>query len=114
MTKQSSEKSEVSSMDHNLSLIKALVNTLHIEVETLEENVEGPIGETVDLTEKVREYEAKLIKAALVKTGGNQRRAAEILRLKPTTLNAKIKQHNIRVFRENLSEDPGKKLKAAA
>jgi DNA-binding NtrC family response regulator len=101
-------------MDHNLSLIKALVNTLQLEVETLEDDTTEFEGE-VDLAEKVREYEAKLIKAALIKTGGNQRRAAKILNLKTSTLNAKIKHHNIKVFRESQDEEePGRRLLAAA
>lgn len=102
-------------MDHNLSLIKALVNTLQLEVETLEDDTAGIEGEVVDLAEKVREYEAKLIKAALIKTGGNQRRAAKMLNLKTSTLNAKIKHHNIRVFREPQAEEgTGRRLLAAA
>lgn len=88
-------------MDHNLSLIRALVNTLHIEIETLDSIGGDEIGdEPVDLFEKVREYEANLIRSALVKTGGNQRRAAHLLQLKTSTLNAKIKQLGINILRE--------------
>lgn len=95
-------------MDHNLSLIRALVNTLHIEIETLDSDSSDQIGdEPVDLTEKVREYEAKLIRSALLKTGGNQRRAADLLRLKTSTLNAKIKQLGIQILRETSSVDAG-------
>ena len=101
-------------MDHNLSLIKALVNTLQLEVETLEVDSGELDGEIVDLAEKVREYEAKLIKAALIKTGGNQRRAAKMLNLKTSTLNAKIKHHNIKVFRDQSYEGRPASLLAAA
>jgi DNA-binding NtrC family response regulator len=86
-------------MDHNLSLIKALVTTLHMEVETLKSQDDGLADEPVDLSEKVREYEAKLIKAALLKTRGNQRKAAELLNLKISTLNAKIKHLGIQYLK---------------
>jgi DNA-binding NtrC family response regulator len=102
-------------MDHNLSLIKALVNTLQLEVETLDDDKAGLDSDVVDLAERVREYEAKLIKAALIKTGGNQRRAAKMLNLKTSTLNAKIKHHNIKVFRDpNVEEGLGRRILAAA
>lgn len=100
-------------MDHNLSLIKALVTTLQLEVETLQEDTPGLDGD-VDLAEKVREYEAKLIKAALIKTGGNQRRAAKMLNLKTSTLNAKIKHHNIKIFRDQSSQGLSGEIMAAA
>jgi DNA-binding NtrC family response regulator len=43
----------------------------------------------------VHHFEAALIRNALVKTGGRQRRAARLLGVKVTTLNTKIKRHNI-------------------
>ena len=85
-------------MDHNLSLIKALVNTLQIEVETLKDGSPALVDTPIDLSEKVREYETKLIKAALLKTGGNQIKAARLLNIKITTLNSKIKRYGIKVL----------------
>jgi transcriptional regulator with GAF, ATPase, and Fis domain len=43
----------------------------------------------------VKKFEADLIRAALVRTGGNQARAARLLGVKHTTLNAKIKRHQL-------------------
>jgi DNA-binding NtrC family response regulator len=43
----------------------------------------------------VRRFETDLIRWALMRTGGHQRRAARILNLKVTTLNAKIKRYRI-------------------
>lgn len=43
----------------------------------------------------VGRYERQLIESALQRTGGVQKQAAEILRLKPTTLNEKIKRLRI-------------------
>lgn len=47
------------------------------------------------LHERVREFEADLIKNALAKACGNQRRAAGLLGVKTTTLHQKIKTHGI-------------------
>ena len=46
-------------------------------------------------TERVSAFERSLICAALSKTAGNQTRAAKMLGIKVTTLNAKIKRYQI-------------------
>jgi DNA-binding NtrC family response regulator len=50
----------------------------------------------VDLRSRVLAYERSLIEAALAETGGNQRRAARLLGLLPTTLHEKIKRLGLR------------------
>jgi len=50
---------------------------------------------SLNLQEEVRRFETDLIQAALVRTGGNQLRAARLLGVKHTTLNAKIKRYRI-------------------
>jgi DNA-binding NtrC family response regulator len=94
----------VAVMDQNLSLIKALVNTLHIEIDTLDDTDGIELDEPVNLVEKVRDYETKIIKAALIQTGGNQRRAARLLSIKTSTLNTKIKHLGIDLLRHNPPE----------
>jgi len=87
-------------MDSNLSLIKALATTLLSEIDSWNENQQILLSEArFDLNEKVREFEIKLIKAALVKTGGNQRQAANLLGIKPTTLHNKIKTLEIQLLK---------------
>jgi transcriptional regulator with GAF, ATPase, and Fis domain len=49
----------------------------------------------LNLDDEVRKFEADLIRAALVRTGGNQARAARLLGVKHTTLNAKIKRYQL-------------------
>src|SRR5215831_20302735 len=49
----------------------------------------------LSLEDEVRKFEADLIRAALVRTGGNQARAARLLGVKHTTLNAKIKRYHL-------------------
>ena len=51
----------------------------------------------VSFEEVVRNFETGLIRNALVQSNGNQLRAAELLELKPTTLNAKIKRYGIKL-----------------
>jgi len=59
------------------------------------------------LSDEVRKFEADLIRAALVRTAGNQTRAARLLGVKHTTLNAKIKRHGI-----SLSDRSGEEIAA--
>ena len=47
------------------------------------------------LHDEVQRFETELIRTALEKTGGNQARAARLLGVKHTTLNAKIKRYQI-------------------
>jgi DNA-binding NtrC family response regulator len=49
-----------------------------------------------DLRSRVRDYERGLLLAALEAAGGNQRRAAAMLGLLPTTFHEKLKRHGIR------------------
>jgi two-component system response regulator PilR (NtrC family) len=52
-------------------------------------------NEGVSFSEVTADFERRLIKAALDKAGGVQKRAAEMLGLKPTTLNEMIKRYEI-------------------
>ena len=58
--------------------------------------VPGQLPEGVGYYEAVARYERQLIEAALRRAGGVQKLAAEILGLKPTTLNEKLKRLGIR------------------
>ncbi len=55
-----------------------------------------PAGE-IDLAEEVKEFEVSLICAALKQCGGVQYKAAQLLKIKPTTLNMKILRFGIDV-----------------
>ena len=54
-------------------------------------------GDAVKLESEVDEFEASLIRDALLKAKGNQRDAARLLSVKPTTLHAKMKRLGITV-----------------
>jgi len=87
-------------MDSGISLIKTLASALLAEIDLLGDNNDFSIEKgSFDLYEKVREFEIKLIKAALLKTSGNQRRAAFLLGVKVTTLHNKIKTYGINTLK---------------
>lgn len=54
------------------------------------------VSEGIDFYSEVERFETGLIKLALDQTGGHQARAAKLLRIKPTTLNSKIKLYGIK------------------
>ena len=55
-----------------------------------------PLPEGVRFYDAVGRFERQLIESALRRSGGVQKHAAELLGLKPTTLNEKIKRLGIR------------------
>lgn len=86
---------EHAAVDTNVEALKTLTLALLKEVESL-----GAKGQLLPKTElslnrEVRRFEANLIRSALICTGGRQRRAARLLGVKPSTLNAKIKRYNL-------------------
>ena len=78
-----------------LEALKELTLTLLKEVESLK-NVQPQEGKrSLNLYEEVRRFETEMIRWALIRTGGHQRRAARLLGVKVTTLHAKIKRYRI-------------------
>ena len=71
--------------------ISALMSSLNAAVQDLE-GTQGPaMNDEFDFYNEVRRFETKLINTALRLSGGSQVRAARLLKLKATTLNAKMK-----------------------
>jgi DNA-binding NtrC family response regulator len=79
---------------YNLNNLREAALTVLKEVESLTSNQPEPERE-LGLQEQVQRYEIELIRNALVRTRGNQRRAAKLLGVKVTTLNCKIKRYGI-------------------
>lgn len=52
-------------------------------------------SERMGLQEQTRHFEIELIRCALIRTGGRQRRAAKLLGVSVATLNHKIKRYGI-------------------
>jgi two-component system response regulator PilR (NtrC family) len=63
-------------------------------------------AEGVSLKEVTAAYERQWIESALEAAGGVQKRAAELLRIKPTTLNEMIKRYDIRPRRKKAAAAP--------
>ena len=83
-----------------IEALRSLILIFLREVDSLKKVV-GPRsrkkGDPIKLDHELDAFEASLIRDALVKTRGNQRDAAKLLSIKPTTLNAKIKRLGIHV-----------------
>ena len=79
-----------------IASLKVLAMTLLNQVESLESQIASDNVPQLNLQTEVRRFEAAIIRSALYKTGGRQRRAARLLGVKVTTLNTKIKRHKIK------------------
>jgi len=62
--------------------------------------------EGISFREVITDFEKRLIESTLDAAGGVQKRAAELLHIKPTTLNEMIKRHDIRPRRKRASAVP--------
>lgn len=84
---------------NRIEALKTLAKLLLHEVETLEE-ISPPANDQmkendIDFSQRIQRYEVDLICNALRAVNGNQRKAAKILGIKNSTLNAKIKRYDI-------------------
>jgi DNA-binding NtrC family response regulator len=83
-----------------IDALRSLILILLREVDSLKKVV-GPRqrkrGDAIKLEREVDAFEASLIRDALIKSKGNQRDAAKLLGIKPTTLHAKIKRLGLKV-----------------
>lgn len=89
-----SMRSEVA-MDNRLNTLREVALTLLREVESLRVSQSDNGKRRVKLQDEVQRFEVDLIRSALGRTGGNQTRAAQLLGVKITTLNTKIKRYKI-------------------
>jgi len=84
-----------------IELIKSITNLLLRKIEALERELpEVAIDQSKkgsNLYEVITSFEKNLIRDALRATNWSQKRAAQILGVKPTTLNSKIKRYEINV-----------------
>lgn len=84
-----------SNVDARLNTLRETVLQLLDEVESLAISRPIDIKRGARFSDEVRQFEVSLIRTALGRTSGSQTRAARLLGLKPTTLNAKIKRYGI-------------------
>jgi len=86
---------EQPNVDVRLNTLRETVLQLLDEVESLAISRPVDIKRGACFSDEVRQFEVSLIRTALGRTSGSQTRAAKLLGLKPTTLNAKIKRYGI-------------------
>lgn len=96
-------ETDITDLTQAASRIEALRSLILIflrEVDSLKKVV-GPRprrkGDPIKLDREIDAFEGALIRDALMKSKGNQRDAAKLLGIKPTTLNAKMKRLDIHV-----------------
>jgi DNA-binding NtrC family response regulator len=89
------ERLNDNSMDDKINTLRETVLQLLQEVESLTMAAPAGLKSGARLDEEVRQFEMNLIRTALGRTAGSQTRAAKLLGLKLTTLNAKIKRYHI-------------------
>jgi DNA-binding NtrC family response regulator len=82
-------------VDARISSLKILVQSMVREIQSLESEDDENGSDALDLQAEVHRFEAELIRSALVRTEGRQRRAARLLGMKVTTLNTKIRRYKI-------------------
>jgi DNA-binding NtrC family response regulator len=83
------------SLNNRIEALKTLALNLLRELEALEANRASEGSAKFSLQEEVRRFEEDMIRCALIRTGGRQRRAARMLGMNAATLNAKIKRYGI-------------------
>jgi transcriptional regulator with GAF, ATPase, and Fis domain len=94
-TQQVEQTPVVATVDARLTTLRETVLELLNEVESLAISRPVDIKRGARFSDEVRQFEVSLIRTALGRTSGSQTRAARLLGLKPTTLNAKIKRYGI-------------------
>src|SRR6476660_10325976 len=90
-----SEGLSEANMDDRINTLRETVLQLLQEVESLTIAAPAGLKSGARLNDDVRQFEMNLIRTALGRTAGSQTRAAKLLGLKLTTLNAKIKRYHI-------------------
>lgn len=81
-------------VNSRLDALREIALSLLTELERLESATPGVAGK-IRLDDEVKKFEIDLIRAALDRAHGNQARAARMLGVRKTTLNAKIKRYQI-------------------
>lgn len=91
---------------NNGNVLRERVDSLRLVTKALLDEVKSlnrvktiEVKHGINFDEEIKRFEIQLIERALEQTGGNQLRAAQLLNLKHTTLNAKIKRYDIHPFR---------------
>ncbi len=82
-------------LNNKIEALKVLANSILNEISSLAETREIVPHREVDLAVEVQRFEESLIRSALTRSGGQQRKAAKLLGVKPNTLHAKMKRYGM-------------------
>ena len=101
------EKPRESDLQRRVQQLVLIANALASEVKTLQTEISTTRNQKqidfdndgIDFYHEVERYEIEMIKNALELCDGNQTRAAKLLTMKPTTLNAKMKHYGLNPVR---------------
>jgi transcriptional regulator with GAF, ATPase, and Fis domain len=103
MANQATLKRNGNIFTDKIEVLREVTVALLDEVKSLGSLRKVEIQDGINFDEEVKNFEIALIERALEQTGGSQLRAARLLNLKHTTLNAKIKRYDIRLGRRSNS-----------
>jgi DNA-binding NtrC family response regulator len=81
--------------DNRIETLREIALMFLSELESLRGAQPSRVESKGKLCDLVQRFEVDLIRSALERTHGNQVRAARLLGVKPTTLNAKLKRYKI-------------------
>lgn len=81
----------------SIERVRELIRTMTLVAEAAEQSLVSEFRFSDDFYENVYRFEIIMIKRALRKAEGNQRKAAQLLGIKATTLNSKIKRYGVEV-----------------
>jgi DNA-binding NtrC family response regulator len=103
-----------SELEHRVKQLTLLAKALAGEIESLQAELSPDRSreqirlddDGIDFYNEVERYEIELIKSALNHCGGNQTQAARLLRMKSTTLNAKMKHYGLNPVRSLALQHP--------
>lgn len=88
-------------LNHRLEILRQLAKSIAVEIDEIvgtkedTSSSEESRGFEISLDEQIRRFEMDLIRFALFKSGGKQIHAARMLKIKPSTLNSRIKRYRI-------------------
>lgn len=106
-----------SELEHRVRQLTLLAKALATEVESLQlelttdRNRDKQVefdNQGIDFYEEIERYEIELIKSALNHCNGNQTKAARLLGMKSTTLNAKMKHYGLNPVRSITLQHPSR------
>jgi DNA-binding NtrC family response regulator len=95
MSKKEVTRKNGGAIQDKVDFLREVASALLSEVKSLQPLKTLDVAEGIDFDEEVKRFEIFLIERALEQTGGSQLRAARLLNIKHTTLNAKIKRYHI-------------------